>query len=349
MAMNNVGPERFEVATDPFRREMLAHCYRMTGSLQDAEDLVQETYLRAWRAFDRFESRSSVRTWLYRIATNACLTFLTGSPRRSLPSGLAPPSSDPYGPAVPASNEVSWLEPVPDTLVIDERADPATVTAARQSVRLALVAAAQILPPRQRAAFFLCDILDRSGAEAAEVLDISVPALKSLLQRARARLDQQTITDEQLAEPTDKRVRSLLDRYMAAFEQSDIAAVERLLADDTILEMTGVETWFSGKATCVPFIATQAIGQLGTWRMFRVHVNGQLGAAAYLLGEDGRYHPYGVAVLATTLTHLSRISLFAEPMLPSRYGLPVTLSAGNIVQSDRAVASREGARQSAAS
>jgi RNA polymerase sigma-70 factor, ECF subfamily len=320
MAMNNLQPERFEVATDPFRREMLAHCYRMTGSLHDAEDLVQETYLRAWRAFDRFESRASVRTWLYRIATNVCLTFLTGSPRRSLPSGLVPPSLDPYVPAVPSSNEIAWLGPIPDTLVVDDRADPATLTAARQSMRLALIAAAQILPPRQRAAFFLCDILDQSGAEAAEVLGISVPALKSLLQRARARLDQHTITDEQLADPTDKRARSVLDRYMAAFEQSDIAAIERLLADDAILEMTGTATWFSGKATCVPFIATQAIGPLGTWRMLPLHVNGQLGAAAYLLGEDGRYHPYAIAVLATTLTHLSRISLFAEPMLPDHYG-----------------------------
>ena len=152
------------------------------------------------------------------------------------------------------------------------------------------------------------------------MLGISVPALKSLLQRARARLNQQTIGDEQFAEPTDKRARSVLDRYMAAFEQSDIATIERLLADDAILEMTGAATWFSGKATCVPFIATQAIGPPGTWRMFPLHVNGQLGAAAYLLAEDGSYHPYGIAVLATTLTHLSRISLFAEPMLPKRYG-----------------------------
>ena len=174
IVMTRVEPDRFQAETGPYRRELLAHCYRMTGSAHEVEDLVQETYVRAWRAFDRFEGRSSVRTWLYRIATNVCLTSLHGRQRRRLPSGLRPPSSDPYASASPAPADVAWLEPVCDGVVVDERADPAEVAAVRQTVRLALVAAAQILPPRQRAAFLLCDVLDQSGAEAAAVLGVSV-------------------------------------------------------------------------------------------------------------------------------------------------------------------------------
>jgi RNA polymerase sigma-70 factor (ECF subfamily) len=300
----------------------------MTGSIQDVEDLVQETYVRAWRAFEQFEGRSSIRTWLYRIATNVCLTFLGRSRRRMLPSGLVPASADPYAPPLPASSDVSWLEPVLDSLVVDNSTDPAVVIAARQSVRLALVAAAQTLPPRQRAAFFLCDVLDQSTQEAAETLDISVPALKSLLQRARARLDTETVFDEQLAQPTDPRARAVLDLYMTAFENSDIAVIEQLLADDAVLEMTGTTTWFAGKATCAPFIANQAIGQAGVWQMHPLEINGQLGAAAYLADEDGSYHPYGIAVLTTSASHLHRISLFADPTLLNRFELGPSRQAG---------------------
>jgi RNA polymerase sigma-70 factor, ECF subfamily len=327
MPMTSAEPDRFEAATAPYRGELLAHCYRMTGSAHDAEDLVQETYVRAWQAFGRFEGRSSVRTWLYRIATNVCLTSLNGRQRRLLPSGLAPACSDPHAPAVPPPGDVAWLEPIPDGLVLDERGDPAEVVAARQSVRLALAAAAQILPPRQRAAFLLCDVLARPGAEAAAALGVSVAALKSLLQRARARLAQLAVTDEQLAEPTDARARRVLDRYMAAFERSDIEAIERLLADDAILEMTGTATWFSGQAACVPFIAAQAIGQPGDWRMIPLRANGQLAAAAYHR-DNSTYRPFAIVVLATTLTHLTRISLFAEPALFSRFGLPAAITAG---------------------
>ncbi len=149
MAMPEVETNGFEASTAPYRRELLAHCYRMTGSAHEAEDLVQEAYLRAWRAFDRFEQRSSIRTWLYRIATNVCLTALDRGRRRPLPSGLGPPSPDPHAPSEPASLDVPWLEPVPDRLVVDERGDPAEVVAARHSVRLALVAGMQILSPRR--------------------------------------------------------------------------------------------------------------------------------------------------------------------------------------------------------
>jgi RNA polymerase sigma-70 factor (ECF subfamily) len=325
MAMANVETDGFEEATAPYRRELLAHCYRMAGSLHEAEDLVQEVYLRAWRAFEHFEGRSSVRTWLYRIATNVCLTALNRRQQRPLPSGLGPPSPDPYGPTVQASAQVAWLEPVFDRLVLDEGADPAEVVAARQTVRLALVAGAQLLPLRQRAAFLLCDVLSLPAIEAAAALDVSIAALKSLLQRARARLADVAVTDEDLVEPTDEGARRVLDRYMDAFERSDVAAIERLLADDAALEMTGTATWFSGKATCVPFIASQAIGQPGDWRMIPASANGQLAAAAYRQGDDHAYHPFAIVVLATTSTHLTRISLFADPGLFPRFDLPAAL------------------------
>ncbi len=318
--------EGFEVATAPYRRELLAYCYRMTGSFHEAEDLVQDTYIRAWRAFDAFERRSSVRTWLYRIATNVCLTALDRRRRRSLPSGLAPPSSDPYAP-VAAAPDVRWLEPVPDRFVVDERADPAEVVAARQKVRLALVAGLQILPPRQRAVFILRDVLAMPAFDAAQLLNLSVGAVKSLLQRARAQLADKSLTDDDVAEPTDEGARRVVDRYLAAFERSDMAAIKRLLADDAVLEMTGTTTWFSGKATCVPFIATQAIGRTGDWRIMTLRANGQLAGAAYHRDDEGAYRPFAVVVLATTSTQVKRISLFGEPALFSRFELPPALPA----------------------
>jgi RNA polymerase sigma-70 factor, ECF subfamily len=326
VAISDAATDGFEAATLPYRRELLAHCYRMTGSVHEAEDLVQETYVRAWRAFDRFEQRSSVRTWLYRIATNVCLTALERRRRRPLPSGLGPPSPDPYAPAEPAPGDVAWLEPVPDRLVVDERSDPADVVTARQSVRLALVAGLQLLSPGQRAAFILRDVLALPAAEAAERLDLSVAAVKSLLQRARARLADVSLTDDELAEPTDDGARRVLDRYLAAFEQSDMAAIERLLADDAVLEMTGTTTWFSGKSTCVPYIAAQAIGRPGDWRMLPLLASGQLAAAAYHRSDDGTYRPFAIVVLATTSTHITRICLFAEPALFPHFDLPSTFS-----------------------
>jgi RNA polymerase sigma-70 factor, ECF subfamily len=325
MTMSEVESDRFEVEASPYRRELLAHCYRMTGSVHEAEDLVQETYLRAWRGFDRFEQRSSVRTWLYRIATNVCLTFLDRRKRRPLPSGLGPPSTDPHAPIAP-TDDVPWLEPVPDQLVVDERGDPAEVVEARQRVRLALVAGLQVLPPRQRAAFILCEVLALPAAEAAQMLEVSVAAVKSLLQRARRRLSEVSLTDDDLAEPTNTRAQQVLDGYMAAFEKSDLAALEQLLADDAILEVTGTTTWFSGKETCLTFIADGAIGQPGDWRMVPLRANGQLGAASYHRNDDGSYLPFAVVVLATNSSQIGRITLFGDTSLFPVFELPPALA-----------------------
>lgn len=325
MTIGATETDRFEAATAPYRRELLAHCYRMTGSAHDAEDLVQETYVRAWRGFDRFEERSSVRTWMYRIATNVCLTALDRSYRRPLPSGLGASSPDPYAPPKPVPADVPWFEPIPDRLVVDELGDPAAVVAMRQSVRLALVAGLLLLPPRQRAALILCDVLEQPAADAAVVLDVSTVAVKSLLQRARARLTKASMTDDDLAEPTDDGARRVLDRYIAAFEQSDVAAIEQLLADDAVLDMTGTTTWFSGKATCVPFIAAQAIGRNGDWRMVPINANGQLATAAYRRDDNGTHSAFAIVVLATTSRQLTRISLFTDTTLFDRFELPPTM------------------------
>src|SRR5690349_10678031 len=216
--------EDFTNATGRFRGELLAHCYRMLGSADEAEDLVQETYLRAWRSYAGFEGRASVRTWLYRIATNVCLTALEQRGRRPLPSGLGAPSADPDAPPVPAEPGDQWPRPIPDALITAESDDPAEIAVARDGVRLALIAGLQLLPPRQRAVLILREVLAFPAAEVAELLGTSVAAVKSMLQRARATLDAGGSAGE-VGELTEPEQVSLLNRYMSAFMNSDLAAL----------------------------------------------------------------------------------------------------------------------------
>ncbi|GAB2997916.1 sigma-70 family RNA polymerase sigma factor [Amycolatopsis acidiphila] len=312
----------FTRRTEPYRRELLAHCYRMLGSVHDAEDLVQETYLRAWRSYARFEGRSSLRTWLYQIATNACLSALGHRARRVLPSGLGGPADDPGAPVEPGGPGVAWLEPMPDALVSPESADPAAIVAAREGLRLALIACLQHLPARQRAVLILRDVLAWPAAEVAAALGLSTAAVKSLLQRARGRLAELEPAGARIAEPSEPAARAVLEKYVAAFENSDPHALERLLREDATLEMTPARTWFAGRATCLPFIAAQAIGSPGDWRMVAVRANGQQAAAAYLRDARGVYRAFGVAVLTTTASQIARITLFGDPGLVELFGLP---------------------------
>src|SRR5262245_29041520 len=217
--------EDFTSIAGQFRVELLAHCYRMLGSTEEAEDLVQETYLRAWRSYGTFEGRSSVRTWLYQIATNACLTALAKQQRRVLPSDCFDAQADPATAPEWAGPEIRWLEPVPDALVTPESADPAAIVASRESLRLALIASLQYLPPRQRAALVLRDVLEFPAAEVAAMLGTSTASVKSALQRARALLRERAPAADQLIEPAAPRARALLDRYIAAFENADAAAL----------------------------------------------------------------------------------------------------------------------------
>jgi RNA polymerase sigma-70 factor, ECF subfamily len=319
-----LGRDEFARSIEPFRRELLAHCYRMLGSLDDAEDLVQETYLRAWRSHDGFEGRSSLRVWLYRIATNACLTALEQRSRRALPSGLGAPSDDPAAPPVTTGAEVSWLEPIPDALVIPQDQDPADIVVSRESLRLGLIACLQYLPARQRAVLILRDVLAFPAAEVAAMLGISTVAVKSALQRARARLEHAAPAPGEVAEPTEPEARALLEAYIAAFENADPAAMERLLRKDAALEPVGSKTWFAGRETCLGFIR-QFLGSPGDWRMIPTSANGQPAAAAYLRGGDGAHLAFGIAVLTATRTGIARIVVFGDPGLVTRFGFPAAL------------------------
>jgi RNA polymerase sigma-70 factor (ECF subfamily) len=257
----------FVADTEPFRRELLAHCYRMLGSIQDAEDLVQETYLRAWRSYGGFEGRSSVRTWLYQIATNGCLTELAKRSRRMLPSDLCAPEQDPGASPEDAGTEVNWLQPAPDAMVTPDSADPAAIVTAREGLRLALIASLQFLPPRQRAILVLRDVLAFPATEVAVMLGTTTVSVKSALQRARTRLKELAPAADQIAEPTESQARALLDRYIAAFENADATALERLLLADATIEAPPLRTWFTGRTTCGPFLRNYVLGSPGDWRM----------------------------------------------------------------------------------
>jgi len=301
--------EEFVQRTEPYRRELLAHCYRMLGAADEAEDLVQETYLRAWKSFGDFEGRSSVRVWLYRIATNACLTAMKRAGRRALPSGLGGPSDDPDGPVLPADG-VASVQPIPD---------PAAIVAARDGLRLALIASLQYLPPRQRAVFLLREVLGFRAAEVAEMLDTTVAGVKSALQRARTALDQ--AEPDELIEPSEPRARELLELYIAGFEHADVQALERALRADASIEMVGTRTWFSGRATCIRYL-TRVIGLAGDWKMIPVEVNGQPAAAAYQRMGD-TYQAFGLGVLDATATGIARIIVFGGGAdLLAKFGLP---------------------------
>jgi RNA polymerase sigma-70 factor (ECF subfamily) len=311
--------------TEPFRRELIAHCYRMLGSLDDAEDVVQETYLRAWRSYDEFENRSSVRTWLHRIATNACLTALQHRSQRLLPSGLGEPSDDPHTPPVPAGPATAWLQPIPDAVLDPAANDPAAVVVSRESLRLALVASLQHLPAQQRAVLLLRDVLAFPATEVAAMLGTTVAAVKSALQRARATMRDAAPAPDEITEPSEPRARELLAQYIAAFENADAAALERVLRQDAALEMVGSRTWFVGRTSCLPYLATYVLGSPGDWRMLAIIANSQPAAAAYRRGADGALRAFGIAVLTVTSTGIARIVVFGDPDLVTAFGLPETL------------------------
>jgi RNA polymerase sigma-70 factor (ECF subfamily) len=312
--------EEFERLTEPFRRELLAHCYRMLGSVDDAEDLVQETYLRAWRSFDGFEARSSLRTWLYRIATNACLTAVERRGRRPLPSDLGDPG-EPGQRLAPAQPEIGWLQPIPDAL-LPAAADPAVLVAARSSVRLALVAALQYLPPRQRVVLILRDVLAWRAVEVADLLGTTPAAVHSTLQRARYQLARAAPTEVETSEPVEPEGRALLDRYVAAFEDADITALMQLLREDVVWEMPPFMAWFAGREAVGRFISAQVFGSPGTWKLVRADANGHPALAAYLRGPDGIHHAHAIQVLTVTAAGIARVVTFLDPGLFTAFDLP---------------------------
>jgi RNA polymerase sigma-70 factor, ECF subfamily len=303
---------------DPYRRELLAHCYRMLGSVHDAEDLVQETYIRAWKSYDKFENRSSLRTWLYRIATNVCLTALDGRDRRPLPAGLGTPDSDPGAP-LDERPEVPWLEPAPDSAT---GADPASVVTAKESVRLALIAALQHLPPRQRAVLVLRDVLKWRAAEVAELLETSTAAVNSVLQRARAQLAEVAPTEDTVAEPTEAQQRDLLEKYVSAFEAKDVPAIVALFTKDAVFDMPPYAVWYKGRANIARHLREVCPVGPGEMRLVPVAANGQPGFGTYLRDVEGVYRPFNLVVLTLSAQGITHSTTFFDPRLFDIFGLP---------------------------
>ncbi|MDX6260273.1 MAG: polymerase sigma-70 factor, subfamily [Kribbellaceae bacterium] len=319
--------DRFTAETERFRRELLAHCYRMVGSAHDAEDLVQETYLRAWRSYGGFEGRASLRSWLYKIATNVCLTASKPRPIRMLPSGLTGAYNGPDRAPIPvAAGEVSWLEPLPDAWIAPQAGDPAAMVVGRESVRLALIASLQHLSSRQRAILLLRDVLAFSAAETAQILDSTTAAVKSGLQRARARLDELELEPAELLEPTDQRAVGLLNGYIAAFERSDAGLLEQVLRTDATLEATPFRDWQSGRVMCIHILDAYVLGAPGDWRMIATIANGQPAAVVYRRDADSVLRADGVVVLAATATGVSHVIKFHDPALVATFGFPNVLA-----------------------
>jgi RNA polymerase sigma-70 factor (ECF subfamily) len=319
--------EGFDRLLEPFRSELLAYCYRMLGSSHDAEDLVQDTYLRAWRSREQYdETRSSVRTWLYRIASNACLTALEARGRRPLPSGLVA-ASDPLGPLVPGGN-VAWLQPLPDSLL--DSSDPARTVIDRSSLRLAFVAALQHLSARQRGALILRDVLGFSAAEAAEILGTTVVSVNSSLQRARSRVKEVGLRQEHLSEPSAAKQRTWVDRYMRAFENADVEGLKRLLTEDVLMEMPPMLNWFVGTGNYGLFMEW-VFEKAGTdWCLKAVTANGQPGFAAYRRAGGG-YELHTLQIFTVTVEGISRNSVFQDSEVFASFGLTAGLDANGLV------------------
>src|SRR5579863_834920 len=317
----------FERRAHPFRRELLAHCYRMLGSVHEAEDLVQETMLRAWRSYDRYDDqRGSVRTWLYRIATNACLSKLSGASRRILPSGLGAAGDDPEQPLAPAM-DVPWLQPVPDAMLGLAVDDPAMRAAVRSGSRLAFVAAMQYLPARQRAILILRDVLEFSALEVADILATTPAAVNSGLQRARARLSDRSASEDQVEEPSDQATRALIDEYVTAFESANVPALVRLLTDQVVMEMPPVPLWLVGREHYGQFIARVFRMAGPHWRMLPTAANGQPAVGAYCRGAKGSYEAHTIQVFSVTPAGISQNVVFWDPHLFEMFGLPLTVDA----------------------
>jgi RNA polymerase sigma-70 factor (ECF subfamily) len=329
MLLDTTDQHTFQELAEPYRRELQLHCYRMLGSLYEAEDLVQETFLRAWRSRDRFEGRTSLRNWLYRIATNACLTTLAshGKSRRILVDTTGTPSE-----AYPSqrATDIAWLEPYPDAAlegITDTAPGPDVRYEMREAVRLAFVAAIQQLPARQRAVLLLRDVLGWSAIETAQLLDTSVIAVNSALQRARTTLEAHyPATQAAPVQLSDEQDRALLDRYVRAWESTDLDGFVALLKDDAVLTMPPFREWYVGRDAIRAFFtwAWPRIG--GQTRLTRTVANGQPALAQYARSADGlEWRAHTLQVLTLQDGMVMAMTMFRDPRLFVPFGFPVVL------------------------
>jgi RNA polymerase sigma-70 factor, ECF subfamily len=333
-AVNHVETDReFMALVEPLRSELMAHCYRMLGSVHDAEDLVQETYIRAWRAFHGFEGRSSLRTWMYQIATNTCLTALQSRSRRPLPTGLGAPASDPTG-ALESRPEITWLEPMPDRLIAGAGTapeDPEATAVTHDSIRIAFIAALQHLTPTQRAVLILRDVLNWRAAEVARALDTTVAAVNSALQRARAHVEKLAPADEASSQLSadDPEIKAKLERYVAAFEAYDIDTIVEMLTTDAIWDMPPFTGWYQGNEAIGKLIATQCpASKAGDMRLVPTTANGQPAYGLYMRSEDGRLLPFQLQQLTVGPLGVERVTAYFDVRLFETFGLPAELPAG---------------------
>ena len=334
--LHDLTADEFSAITEPHRRALLAHCYRLLGSLQDAEELVQETLLRAWQYRESYAGRAPVRAWLYKIATNLCLDVLARRQRRTLP--IARQAAADLDEPIPADiNEPIWLEPFPDTLLAPETMMPEVCFALRERIDLAFLVLLQQLPPRQRAVLLLRDVLEWQANEVAQLLDITVPAVKSLLFRARQTLAQQPDRDAALAETSraqpDEVTQRLLHRYATAWEQADIAGLVALLKEDATFSMPPIPSWYQGRQTIAGLVAKTVFRGLaqGRWRLQPTSANGQPAFGLYRISDqqaDGTvsYQAYGIQVVTVAGPLIADIITFRVPTLFPKFGLPSQLS-----------------------
>jgi RNA polymerase sigma-70 factor, ECF subfamily len=314
-----------ESQLEAYRSELTGYCYRMLGSVFEAEDAVQDTFLRAWRGFDRFEGRAALRSWLYRIATNVCLTMLTSAQRRVRPMDLGPAGSGrTTDPGEPRPDEI-WVGPVPDSRVLPEGTDPANVVAERESIRLAFVAALQHLPPRQRAVLILREVLAWSAQEVAELLDTSVPSVNSALQRARATLAAADLAAD-VYQPMDDEQTALLARYVQAFEAYDLKALTALLHEDATLSMPPLPLWLRGNDDILGWMTGAGRGCRGS-RLVPVVANGMPAFGQYRPSLTGSGHePWALIVLELSAGRIAAVNNFLDTArLFPLFGLPTRL------------------------
>jgi RNA polymerase sigma-70 factor (ECF subfamily) len=311
------GEQQFGQLVEPYLREIHLHCYRMLGSFHDAQDATQETLLRAWRSLHTFQGRAPLRAWLYRVATTTCLKMLRSGPRRR-------PTSRGAGP------QVSWLEPYPDRLLDelpDGGPDPAAVAEQRESVALAFVVALQQLTPRQRAVLILRDVLDWRAAEVAGLLETSVPAVNSALQRARAGLSRALPSTPVSAGPLHAQEQEVLRRFILAWQRCDIDALAALLRDDAVLHMPPLPVGYVGREAVARFFATvPAEGRLDRIRLVPSRANGQPAVVAYMPDGLGAYRAYGIMVLAVADDAIQAITGFQDASLFDAFDLPHTIA-----------------------